>query len=136
MAAAPGSPWGGGEGLMNRPWSGLLTRRMLAQGKNWSNARETKIGELLGKTEIRESRSDNREKIPGLVPALLGNVFKKSFLSLDARGLNGSTNLAKLGACLAYDQAGALRQPVKRRDAGFGGQTWWRPACCDESNRN
>ncbi len=62
MAFAPGSPWGEGEGPMNRPWSGLLTRRMLAQGKNWSNAREAKIGEVLGKTGIRESSSEAGKK--------------------------------------------------------------------------
>src|SRR2546430_17425012 len=38
VAAAPGSPWGGGEGPTNNPWSGLLTRRMLAQRREWSNA--------------------------------------------------------------------------------------------------
>src|SRR5260370_42329154 len=38
VAAAPRSPWGGGEGLFNNPWSGLLTRRMLTQGKKGSNA--------------------------------------------------------------------------------------------------
>jgi len=43
-AAAPGSPWGGGEGLTNNPWSALLTRRMLAQGKEWSNAMEKEFG--------------------------------------------------------------------------------------------
>ncbi len=31
MASAPGSPWGGGEGLAKFPWSDLLTTRMLAQ---------------------------------------------------------------------------------------------------------
>ena len=50
-----------------------------------------------------------REKIPGLVPALPGKAFKISFLSLDTRGLNRSTDLAKLGAWLAYGQTGALR---------------------------
>jgi hypothetical protein len=38
MATAPGSPWGGAEGLTNDPWSSLLTKRMLAQGAEWSNA--------------------------------------------------------------------------------------------------
>ncbi len=38
VAYAPGSPWGGAEGLTNNPWSGLLTKRMLAQGAEWSNA--------------------------------------------------------------------------------------------------
>src|SRR5713101_8288854 len=28
---------------MNRPWSGLLTGRMLAQGKKWSNARRAEL---------------------------------------------------------------------------------------------
>src|SRR6267142_925880 len=28
---------------MNRPWSDLLTRRMLAQGKKWSNARRAEL---------------------------------------------------------------------------------------------
>jgi len=40
VASAPGSPWGGAEGLTNNPWSGLLTRRMLAQGGDWGNAAE------------------------------------------------------------------------------------------------
>jgi hypothetical protein len=38
---------------------------MLAQGKNWSNAREAreaKIGEVLGKTGIRESSSEAGKK--------------------------------------------------------------------------
>src|SRR5260370_30598379 len=38
VAPAPASPWGRGEGLFNNPWSGLLTRRMLTQGKKGSNA--------------------------------------------------------------------------------------------------
>jgi hypothetical protein len=40
VASIPESPWDGGEGPTNNPWSGLLTRRMLAQGKEWSNAME------------------------------------------------------------------------------------------------
>src|SRR5206468_11003541 len=35
VAAAPGSPWGGGEGLTNNPCSDLLTTRMLAQRTEW-----------------------------------------------------------------------------------------------------
>ncbi len=66
---------GGGEGRMNCPWSGLLTRRMLAQGKDWSNASEIRIKgpKSIG---IRESRSDDREKIPGLVPTLFERFSK------------------------------------------------------------
>src|SRR6267154_3512357 len=41
---------------MNRPWSGLLTRRMLAQGKKWSNARRA---ELLNEPPAKTVRAGN-----------------------------------------------------------------------------
>ena len=70
MAAAPGSPWGGGEGLTNNSCSDLLTTRMLAQRKEWSNA-PTRDFIHTSERQFKERRSKDRKKIPGLVPALL-----------------------------------------------------------------
>ena len=77
MASAPGSPWGGGEGLTTDPWSGLLTTRMLAQRKEWSNATAREFIEI-GEPGFRESRSDDREKIPGLVLTMVWKSFLMS----------------------------------------------------------
>src|SRR5258708_5292597 len=63
-AAAPGSPWGGGEGRMNRPWSSLLTRRMLAQGEDRSNAGETKNQGGPGKLELEKVAPTPGKKYP------------------------------------------------------------------------
>src|SRR5712664_3522935 len=97
VAAAPGSPRDGGEGLTNNPWSALLTRRMLAQGKEWSNAMQREFRK--GKVELRprESLSDDREKIPGLVPATLYKNFETLLLSPDNRELSEELDLR----CLA-----------------------------------
>jgi len=70
VAAAPGSPWGGGEGLTNNPCSDLLTTRMLAQRKEWSNAPARDFIHT-SERQFKERRSKDRKKIPGLVPALL-----------------------------------------------------------------
>jgi len=42
VAAAPGPPWGEGEGQIKYPWSDLLTRRMLAQARSWGNVQRRK----------------------------------------------------------------------------------------------
>jgi len=70
VAAAPGPPWGGGEGLTNNPCSDLLTTRMLAQRKEWSNAPARDFIHT-SERRFKERRSKDRKKIPGLVPALL-----------------------------------------------------------------
>ena len=70
MAAAPGSPWGGDEGLTNNPCYDLLTTRMLAQRKEWSNAPARDFIHT-SERQFKERRSKDRKKIPGLVPAPL-----------------------------------------------------------------
>jgi len=70
VAAAPGSPWGGGEGVTNNPCSDLLTTRMLAQRKQWSNATARDFIHI-SERQFKEGRSKDRKKIPGLVPTLL-----------------------------------------------------------------
>jgi hypothetical protein len=86
---------------MNLPWSDLLTRRMLAQGKEWSNARHSEFGWEERGLGVSESHSEDREKIPGLVLATAGKAFVNYLLSLDNRGLNKRTRISVPGASLA-----------------------------------
>jgi hypothetical protein len=48
---------------------------MLAQAKDWSNARQGEFKQDKTVLGFRESRSDGREKIPGLVPATVEKIF-------------------------------------------------------------
>ncbi len=67
-----------------------------------------------GAPGVSESRSDDREKIPGLVPAIVEKIFGISPLSLDNRGLTKRTEFSMLGASLAKDGNEGLRQPTSR----------------------
>ena len=58
MASAPGTPWGGAEGLTNNPWSGLLTRRMLAQQFAQGNALEPWKASLARRGPVNEPFSE------------------------------------------------------------------------------
>jgi hypothetical protein len=61
---------------------------MLAQGKEWSNAMQREFRKGKGELRPRESLSDDREKIPGLVPATFNKIFVTLLLFLDNRELS------------------------------------------------
>jgi hypothetical protein len=61
---------------------------MLAQGKEWSNAMQREFRKGKGELRPRESLSDDREKIPGLVPTTLNKLFVTLLLFLDNRELS------------------------------------------------
>jgi hypothetical protein len=64
---------------------------------------------------IRESRSDIREKIPGLVLALLEKFSQLPPLPPDTRGLNKRTDVAMLGASRASEVVGIFASAGEQR---------------------
>jgi len=64
---------------------------------------------------IRESRSDIREKIPGLVLALLEKFSQLPPLPPDTRGLNKRTDVVMLGASRASEVIGIFASAGEQR---------------------
>src|SRR6266852_9318122 len=69
------------------------------KGMEQREAKRIRVGR--GYLGVSESRSDDREKIPGLVLASVERIFVDLLLSLDNRGLNKTTSYSMPGAPLA-----------------------------------
>src|SRR5713101_2270542 len=74
------------------------------KGMEQREAERIQIGR--GDLRVSESRTADREKIPGLVPACFYRIFASLLLSLDNRGLNKRTSFSTLGTSLAWEERG------------------------------